>query len=109
MLTVLRTLFASLLSIFRSRAALELENLALRHQIAVLQRTAAKRLKWTSADRLLWICLFRLWHHWRSALAIVQPETVLAWPGFRLFWTGKVRRSQPGRPVLSRQVRDLIR
>jgi hypothetical protein len=30
----------------------ELENLALRHQIGVLQRSAAKRLKLTSGDRL---------------------------------------------------------
>ena len=86
----LTTLLASVRSIFQSRAALDLENLALRHQIAVLQRSAAKRLKLTSADRLLWICLSRLWHDdWRSALAIVKPETVLAWhrAGFRLFWT----------------------
>src|SRR5260370_12322798 len=111
MLIFLRTLFASLLSIFRSRAALELENLALRHQIGVLQRSAAKRPKLTPVDRLLWICLSCLWHDWRSALAIVKPETVLAWhrAGFRLFWTWKVRRSQPGRPVISREVRDLIR
>src|SRR5580700_6971442 len=53
----LTTLLASVRSIFQSRAALELENLALRHQIAVLRRSAAKRLKLTSADRLLWICL----------------------------------------------------
>ena len=93
------------------RAALGLENLALRHQIAVLRRSAAKRLKLTSADRLLWICLSRLWHDWRSALAIVKPETVLAWhhAGFRLFWTWKVRHGQPGRPVISREVRGLIR
>src|SRR5207244_4186258 len=111
MLTFIRTLFASLLSIFRLRAALELENLALRHQIAVLQRTAAKRLKLTSADRLLWLCLSHLWHDWRSALAIVKPETVLAWhrAGFRLFWTWKVRHGQPGRPVISREVRELVR
>jgi putative transposase len=111
MLIFLRTLLAPLRSIFRSRAALELENLALRHQIAVLQRTAAKRLKLTSADRLLWICLSRLWHDWRSALAIVKPETVLAWhrAGFRLFWTWKVRHGQPGRPVISREARELIR
>ena len=38
--------------ILRSRAAVELENLALRHQIGVLQRSAAKRLKLTSGDRL---------------------------------------------------------
>jgi putative transposase len=101
---------ASVRSIFQSRAALDLENLALRHQIAVLQITV-KRLKLTSADRLLWICLSRLWHDWRSALAIVKPETVLAWhrAGFRLFWTWRVRRGQPGRPLISREVRDLIR
>ncbi len=111
MLIFLMTLLAPLRSIFRSGAALELENLALRHQIAVLQRTAAKHLKLTSADRLLWVCLSRLWHDWRSALAIVKPETVLAWhrAGFRLFWTWKVRHGQPGRPVISREVRDLIR
>ena len=107
----LTTILASVRSIFQSRAALDLENLALRHQIAVLQRSAAKRLKLTSADRLLWICLSRIWHDWRSALAIVKPETVLAWhrAGFRLFWIWKVRRGQPGRPLVSREVRDLIR
>ena len=111
MLIFLTTLLASVRSIFQSRAALDLENLALRHQIAVLQRSAVKRLKLTSADRLLWICLSRLWHDWRSALAIVKPETVLAWhrAGFRLFWAWKVRRSQPGRPLILRGVRDLIR
>jgi len=34
----------------RSRAVLELENLALRHQIGVLRRSAAKRSKLTSGD-----------------------------------------------------------
>jgi hypothetical protein len=72
MLTALMTLLATVSSIFRSRAALELENLALRHQIGVLPRAAAKRLKLTSADHLLWICLSRLWRGWRSALTIVK-------------------------------------
>jgi transposase InsO family protein len=107
----LTTLLATLSSIFRSRAALELENLALRHQIGVLQRSKRQRPKLTSGDRLLWICLSRLWRDWRSALAIVKPETVIAWQraGFCLFWTWKVRRGQPGRPLISREVRDLIR
>src|SRR6516164_9207318 len=89
MRVLLTTLLAILPSILRSRAAVALENLALRHQIGVLQRSAAKRLKLTSGDRLLWICLSGLWLDWRSALAIVKPETVLAWhrAGFRLFWT----------------------
>jgi transposase InsO family protein len=111
MLISLTMLLATLLSIFRSSAFLELENLALRHQIGVLQRSARRRPTLTPGDRLLWVCLSRLWRDWRSALAIVKPETVVAWhrAGFRLFWTWKVRRGQPGRPVISREFRDLIR
>src|SRR5690349_20517178 len=99
----LRTLLGALASIFQSRAALELEIVALRHQIGVLKR-AAKRPKLTPTDRLLWVVLSKVWSDWRSALAVVQPETVIAWhrKGFRLFWTWKVRRGQPGRPAISR-------
>jgi transposase InsO family protein len=44
-------------------------------------------------------------------LVIVKPETVIAWhrKGFRLFWTWKVRRGQPGRPAVPKDVRELIR
>ena len=79
MLISLTTLLAALCSIFRSRAALELENLALRHQIGVLQRCARKRPKLTAGDRLLWVCLSRIWSDWRAALAIVKPRQ--SWPG----------------------------
>src|SRR6266481_9156705 len=78
MLIFLTTLLATQASIFRSRASLGLENLALRHQIGVFHRSAGKRPKLTAGDRLLWICLSRLWRDWRSALAIVKPETVVA-------------------------------
>jgi len=93
MLIPLKALFATLSSVFRSRAALQLENLALRHQIGVLQRSTRKRPKLTPADRLFWVWLSRLWSDWRSALAIVRPETVVAWhrAGFRRFWAWKVR------------------
>jgi hypothetical protein len=112
MLISLTILFTTLSSIYRSRAALQLENLALRHQIGVLQRSVRKRPKLTPGDRLLWVWLSRIWRDWRSALAIVKPETVLAWhrAGFRLFWTWKVRHvGQPGRPTVPREIRDLIR
>jgi hypothetical protein len=41
---------------------------------------------------------------------IVKPETVIAWhrKGFRLFWAWKVRRGQPGRPSVPKDVRELI-
>jgi hypothetical protein len=88
MLIFLMTLLATLSSVLRPRAALQLENIALRHQIGVLQRSAVKRPKLTSGDRLFWICLSRLWRDWRSALAIVKPETVIAWhrAGFRVWF-----------------------
>jgi hypothetical protein len=68
--------------------------LALRHQIVVLRRSARKRPNLTSGDRLLWVRLSRVWSDWRLALAIVKPETVIAWhrADFRLFWTWKVAR-----------------
>jgi putative transposase len=84
---------------FRVRAVLELENLALRYQIGVLQRSARKRFQLTAADRLFWVWLSRIWRDWRSVLAIVKPETVVAWhrAGFRRFWAWKVRCGRPGR------------
>jgi putative transposase len=83
-------LFAALFASFRSRAALQLEILALRHQLGVLQRSV-KRPKLTPADRLLWAWLCEVWKDWRSSLFLVQPATVLGWhrQGFRLFWTWK--------------------
>ena len=94
---------------FRSRAALQIEILALRHQLGVLQRSV-KRPKLTPADRFLWARLSEIWAGWRSALVIVKPHTVIAWhrKGFRLFWTWKIRRGQPGRPAVAKEVRELI-
>ena len=70
-----------------------------------------KRPKRTAADRLLWVWLSEVWINWRSTLVIVKPETGIAWhrQAFRLFWTWKVRRGQPGRPSVPKDVRELIR
>jgi hypothetical protein len=45
----------------------------------VLQRSLKKHRKLTSMDRLLWVSLSRIWRDWRSTLAIVKPQTVVAW------------------------------
>jgi transposase InsO family protein len=107
----LAAVLAALCSVVRSRADLQLENLALRHQINVLRRSARKRPQLTSRDRFFWACLSGLWRDWRSTLVIVKPETVVAWhrKGFRMFWTWKARHGQPGRPGIARETRDLIR
>ena len=96
--------------IFKTRAALQLENLALGHQLCVLDRSV-KRPKLRPADRLLWAWLCAVWSDWRDALVIVKPDTVIAWhhKGFRLFWTWKIRHGKPGRPSVPIQVRELIR
>jgi putative transposase len=109
-LNALHVVAAAVSVAFKSRAALQLENLALRHQLGVLQRSV-KRPKLTPADRLLWAWLCAVWSGWRSALIIVKPNTVIAWHrrSFRLFWTWKVRRGQPGRPAVPKNVRELIR
>src|SRR5437773_5729408 len=109
-LGMLTTLVVALSSVFKTRAALQLENLALRHQLGVLHR-AVKKPKVTPLDRLLWAWLSGVWADWRCALIVVKPETVIAWhrKGFRLFWTWKVRHGQPGRPSVLKDVRDLIR
>jgi putative transposase len=102
---------AGLHSSFKTSAELQMENIALRHQLGVLRRSAPKRLKITGSDRLLWLWLRRLWPDWKVALVIVKPETVVAWhrQGVRLFWSWKIRRGKPGRPGLPLEIRDLIR
>jgi putative transposase len=94
----------------RDRAALQLEILALRHQLHVVNRSRPQRLRLSPADRLLWAWLSSVWNGWRAAIVIVKPETVLAWHrrGFRLFWTWKSRRRQ-GRPAIPPDIRLLIR
>src|SRR5215467_13080589 len=107
---VLSALLAATLSLFRTRAALQLEILALRHQLGVLQRSV-KKPKLNRFDRMLWSWFCGTWTAWRSALCIVKPDTVIAWhrKGYRLFCTWKVRRGQPGRPAVPKEIRKLIR
>jgi putative transposase len=111
MLATILSLFSSIRQSFRTRAELQVEILALRHQLMVLQRsTRSHKVRPSTADRLLWVGLSRLWRGWRSALVIVKPETVIAWHrlGFRLYWSWKSRHPL-GRPTVSRAVIDLIR
>jgi len=91
-------------------AAVSLENVALRHQLSVLQRSVC-RPRFRRRDRIFWLWLARLWAGWRASLVIVQPATVLAWhrQGFQLYWRWKSRRRSVGRPPLDLELRTLIR
>src|SRR5580700_9709443 len=67
-------LFALVTSSFRTRVALRAEILALRHQLAVFQKNAPRRLRLQRSDRLLWVLLSRWWPGWRRSL---PPKTVV--------------------------------
>jgi len=102
---IIKTIFKV---IFADRSSLVAENLALRQQLAVLQRNT-QRLRIRSSDHIFWAWLSRLWNGWRSTLLIVQPETVVKWhrQGFKLYWRFKSRK-RSGRPKISREIRTLI-
>ena len=88
----------------------EADNLALRHQVAVLQRQVRHRPKLTRWDRLLFAALYRFQPRVLQSILIVRPETVVRWhrAGFRLFWKHKSR-GKSGRPRMPEEVKALIR
>jgi hypothetical protein len=74
----------SVLALFRSHQDQAIVELALRHHLAVYaHRHPRPRL--LPLDRVFWVAISRLWPRWRSALLVVQPETVIRWhcEGFR--------------------------
>ena len=109
MLQFALSILAVLRVFFRSRQETALELLALRQQVAVLQR---KRPRPTLGrfDRLFWTTLSRCWSRWADVLVIVQPETVIGWhrAGFRLYWRWRSR-PRGGRPKTTAEIRTLIR
>ena len=101
-----RLLWSLLIGLFRSRASLEAENLALRQQIIVLRRTASKRLSFNALDRLIFVGLHRV---------LGMPWL---WSGRRRSFAGTVLGSEPigvgsrglaGRPTVPLGIRQLIR
>jgi putative transposase len=91
----------------RSQSALAAENLFLRKQLAMFQERNAKPRRPDTRIRIVLVLLSRLFH-WREALVVVQPQTLVRWhrQGFRLFWRWK---SRPGRPPIPVELRQLIR
>jgi transposase InsO family protein len=110
MKSIFRALFAFLGATVRSRASMQLEILALRHQLADYERSV-KRPRLRPGDRILWSWLSRIWSGWRDTLVIVQPTTVVAWQRrrFRDHWRKLCRSGKPGRPAVTKDIRDLIR
>ncbi len=111
MLSALRAILVLFSLRFRSRVFLELEVLALRHQLTVLRRQRPGRPRLFRIDRLFWVCLYRLWPRCLNAMVLVKPATVVQWhrQGFRRYWRWRSRVRRPGRPGVNLEVRDLIR
>ncbi len=111
MLQLMQTMFALVRNLFADRADLAVENLALRQQLAVLYRKNPKP-RLNEFDRVFWAALKDQFTIWADALIIFKPDTVVRWhrAAFKRHWaklsgSGK----HPGRPRVSRELRNLIR
>ncbi|MBF0454694.1 MAG: DDE-type integrase/transposase/recombinase [Magnetococcales bacterium] len=109
--SILTLIVSTITDSFKSRALLQLENLALRHQVNILRRQKRKRPILNRWDRVFWIWLSRVWPNWKSTLVIVKPATVVKWhqAGFKIFWRWRSHKKRPGRPCVPKEVRDLIK
>jgi len=110
MLALLHLLCALVFDWFKSRRRLEIENLYLRHQLNIAMRKAPQRLRLRGADRAFMVWMTWLWPNLLSLSRVVQPDTILRWhrAGFQAYWRWKSY-GQPGRPRISRELRELIR
>ena len=96
---------------FEKGQALELEVVALRHQLAVLRRQRPGRPQLSSIDRLLWVWLYRLWPGCLKVMVLVKSATVVQWhrQGFRLYWHWCSRAGRPQATVAKYMMRRVGR
>jgi len=97
-------LLALIRALASDRSRLALENVVLRQQLNVLQRSV-KRAKVEDSDRIFWVLMCRVLQDWKEQLVIVKPETVIRWhrQGFRYYWRWKSR-AKPGRPPIAPEI-----
>src|SRR5213082_2707546 len=109
MFAIIHLLATFIADLFKSPRRLEVENLFLRHQLNVALRRAPQRVRLRAGDRALMVWMIRRWPSLLGLSRIVQPDTILRWHrcGFRAYWRWKSR-GRPGRPRVSRELRELI-
>jgi transposase InsO family protein len=108
LLTLVASIVRSAIALFRRREGQAIMELALRQQLAVyVHRHPRPRL--SPLDRAFWVALSRFWPHWRSALVVVRPETVIRWhrKAFRGYWRW-ISKPGPGRPPIPEETKALI-
>ena len=108
MFQLMQMMFALVRKLFADRADLAAENLALRQQLAVLSRRS-QRPRLNDIDSAFWAAMRDQFENWAGALIIVKPDTVVRWhrDAFRRHWAKKSAHP-PGRPGISKDLRDLI-
>jgi putative transposase len=110
MILSLRHFLGWMVSTFRSREDLVLENLALRQQLLALHVRRPRR-RFTALHKLFWVALQTCWSGWRKPLVLVTPRSVANWhrAGLRLYWAWVSRvRQVGGRKRVSKELRALI-
>ena len=76
MIDLFKLLGGWLVGLFRSHAGREAEIMFLRHQLLILRRSALPRLRLRTADRLIFVWLYRLCPSLIRAAIIFKPETL---------------------------------
>jgi putative transposase len=109
MLAALVVLLRTFRLLCSGHRAVALENVALRQQLWILRGTVGRPHLRTS-DRLFWVLLAKAWRDWRTALIVVQPDTVVRWhrQWLRRRWTKRSTRTRPGRPSTTAAIRTLV-
>ena len=104
-----KSLFSWLKTLQTDKADLALENLALGHQILVLQRHHPK-LRALPVDRLSWVVLSKFWAPWKQVLKVFRPKTVTGWSRrlFCVYWSW-ISRPKGGRPKIDQATIQLIK
>ncbi len=88
-------------------AELEVENLVLRHQLAVLARSA-KRPPFRRRDRVLLAAASRLLPRDRWSVFVVSPKTLVRWHRELVRRKWSYQRRREGRPPIDPGVRELV-
>src|ERR1700757_127735 len=109
MFAIIHLLATFTADLFKPPRRLEVENLFLRHQLNVALRRAPQRVRLRAGDRVLMVWMTRRWPSLLGLSRVVQPDTIMRWhrAGFRTYWRRKSR-GRPGRPRVSRELRELI-
>ena len=109
MLAALVVLLRTLGLLCRGHRGIALENVALRQQLSIFRRTV-RRPHLRTSDPVFWVLPAKAWQDWRTALIVVQPDTVVRWHRQWLWrrWTQRSTRTRPGRPSTAAAIRTLV-